>query len=82
MLSKQLPALRHASPPKKYIRPFQNSIKMTSEQTDRERRTQNRPTITGTQDVDFCARALPSVIVSNVLSDEEKRQVIALGRLG
>ena len=34
------------------------------------------------QDIDFDARAIPSVNVSNVLNDEKKQQVIALGRLG
>ena len=43
---------------------------------------QNRPVETMIQDIDPDVRTLSSVLVSNVLSEEKKQQVIALGRLG
>src|SRR2546425_2701977 len=42
----------------------------------------HRPVETVIQHIDWGVRTLSSVLVSNVLSEEKKQQVIALGRLG
>src|SRR5207248_5881733 len=60
----------------------QHPLPRGSPKTGHRGSLQNRPTITIIQDVDFDARRLPSVDVSNVLNEEKKQQVIALGRLG